>query len=156
MILFSTNIIGSAAMRLWEERLRGASIAPLHAPTRPNARKWNTSRESRSGGCVTRARSSGAASCSTSRKSWLKRPWDSNPSTMKGGNCVTVFSDSVYSMTEPKPLARLQLGMELNEHRRRTGYGNRGKTKDVFPPFPQPLLLSDLNQKCKPCPRSET
>ena len=43
-----------------------------------------------------------------------------------GGNCVTVFIYSVYSMKETKTLSQLQAGMELSA------------------------------QKCKPCPRSKT
>src|SRR5438270_410320 len=82
-----------------------------------------------------------------------KSPWGSNRLTRTDGNCVTVFISLEYSMKEPKTLARPQVGMELNEPNRRTGCGNRGKTKDVFPPFPQPLplrtLKTDLNQKCK-------
>jgi hypothetical protein len=53
-------------------------------------------------------------------------------------------------MKEPKPFARLQVGMELNEYLRQTGCGNGGKTKDVFPPFPQPLLLRTLKTRFEP------
>src|SRR5882672_5196378 len=110
-ILFWRNITGSAAMSRWEETRPEASIAPLHAPIRPNSPRCNTSRELPSGRCVTTARSSGAAICSTSRKSWLKSPWASSPSTRGGGNCVTVFIYSVYSMKETKALPQPKAGM---------------------------------------------
>jgi len=29
----------------------------------------------------------------------------------------------------------------MNQQGKKPGYGNRGKTNRVFPPFPQPLLL---------------
>lgn len=123
---------------------RGVFIAPLRAPIRPNSRRWNMSLGSRSGECVITVKSSGAASCFTSRKSWQKSPWGSNRSTRTDGNCVTVFIFLGYSMKETKALARPQVGMELNEPIRWTACGNGGKTKDVFPPFPQPLLLRTL------------
>jgi hypothetical protein len=34
----------------------------------------------------------------------------------------------------------------MNRQRKKPGYGNRGKTNCVFPPFPQPLLLLLTNQ----------
>lgn len=50
-------------------------------------------------------------------------------------------------MKEAKTFALLQVGMGLNEYIQRTGCGYRGKTKDVFPPFPQPLLLRNFENK---------
>src|SRR5947209_3002784 len=105
MILLWRNITGSALMRRWKEKRRGVSIAPLRAPIRPNSRRWNTSLGSRSGECVITVKSSGAASCFTSRKSWPKSPWGSNRLTRTDGNCVTVFISLEYSMKEPKTLA---------------------------------------------------
>jgi hypothetical protein len=37
----------------------------------------------------------------------------------------------------------------MKEQSKTLGYGNRGKTKSVFPPFPQPLLLAEENEKNK-------
>jgi hypothetical protein len=34
----------------------------------------------------------------------------------------------------------------MNQQGKNPGYGNRGKTNRVFPPFPQPLLLLLTNQ----------
>jgi len=38
----------------------------------------------------------------------------------------------------------------MNQRGKKSGYGNRGKTNYVFPPFPQPLLLLTNQMKKQP------
>jgi hypothetical protein len=38
----------------------------------------------------------------------------------------------------------------MKQQRKKLGYGNRGKTNCVFPPFPQPLLLLANQDKSQP------
>ena len=85
-------IVDSGASAL--ERVKESepmATARLRALILPNSRRCSTSRELRSERCGTTARSSGAASCSTSPQSWPKSPWDLSRSTTSSGNCVTVF-----------------------------------------------------------------
>jgi len=44
----------------------------------------------------------------------------------------------------------------MNQPGKKSGYGNRGKTNYVFPPFPQPLLLlTNQDEKAAP-PKQKT